>query len=299
MFRYCPQSLILTLLCFRNPAGAGWGLRETSSGDWPSPEKTSSPLDPASPDPHPRAGWWQDPDRWSDGRAGGEPHPAGWLARGAIPSLPDQLTWDQHPRRFCIHCDNCCHDTNSHDIRQAQRGQAAGGDPQLCGQVRRGQALTAAEERWRWEPWELQLRHGPWRRSGLRHAQREASQDLLLLLFLVQEEKAVQGQTGEGGVTCRPAHRPQRAHILPVWAGLLWRDDRLRQRRVPHRVVPLFMCWSPPQTQREMVLSQMPRREWKDNGQGSGEVQKGEGVQQVASYLQIQPTPMKLDRFSI
>ena len=53
------------------------------------------------------------------------------------------------------------------------------------------------------------------------------------------------------------AGRSQRAHILLMSSSLLRGNDRLRQSRVSHRVVPFWLCRTDDQTQGQMVLSQM------------------------------------------
>ena len=54
------------------------------------------------------------------------------------------------------------------------------------------------------------------------------------------------------------AGRPQRAHVLPLRPGLLRRDDRLWQLRLPDRVVPLWLHGTHQQTQGQVVLPQVP-----------------------------------------
>ena len=52
-------------------------------------------------------------------------------------------------------------------------------------------------------------------------------------------------------------HRPRRADVLSVWAGVLRRDDWLRQRLVPDRVVPLQLRATRSQTKGKVVLSEV------------------------------------------
>ena len=59
------------------------------------------------------------------------------------------------------------------------------------------------------------------------------------------------GAPGGAGHACGP----QRADLLPLQPGLLRRDDRVRQQRLSHRVVPLRLPGHHHQAQGEVVLS--------------------------------------------
>ena len=59
------------------------------------------------------------------------------------------------------------------------------------------------------------------------------------------------GAAGGAGHACGP----QRADLLPLQPGVLRRDDRVRQQRLSHRVVPLRLPGHHHQAQGEVVLS--------------------------------------------
>ena len=72
--------------------------------------------------------------------------------------------------------------------------------------------------------------------------------------------------------------------LIGAWcAGVLRRDDRLRQRPVPDRVVPLFVRAADHQTQGQVVLPALPRRPAHRHEtqsavpQGTGTLQQGKG----------------------
>jgi len=68
-----------------------------------------------------------------------------------------------------------------------------------------------------------------------------------------------------------------------ICLDFLWRNDTLRQRFVPYRVVPLFMRITSAQTEGKMVLSQLSRRTtqcYEAEGailKGTGALQQGKG----------------------